>query len=60
MADNNHTLWNSMFNSAVDKLDLRHNYGGVGRYSSTEELLIDYLEKEENLAYSRECAALDF
>lgn len=38
-------LWNPLFNYAVDKLDQRDHDSYLGRYSSTEELLMEYIER---------------
>lgn len=46
-------------NYTRDKLD-GHDYDSeVGRYCSIQELLIDYLEKEENGAYNRTRAGME-
>lgn len=42
-----------MFNYAMDKLDLGDRDIAVGGYSSWTELMMDNLEKERNVAYSR-------
>lgn len=43
----------------MNKLDCRDSDGGVCRYSSTEELSMEYLETEENVQYSRTRAAMN-
>lgn len=59
-AEKNCTLWKPIFNYAVDKLDRRDNDGGVRRYSSTKHFLTYYLEKKENMEYSRVLVVMDF
>lgn len=45
-------LWNSIFHYAVKMRDCLDLDNGVGRYSSMTGFLMDYLEKEEDVAYS--------
>lgn len=58
-AEKDRSLWHPIFNYNVDKLDHRDLDGGLGSNSSTNKLLFDYLEKEENVTYSRVRAAMD-
>lgn len=41
------TLWNSIFNYSVDKLDHLGRYGGGGNYSPAKRVLMKYLEMGE-------------
>lgn len=45
--EKNRTLWNPIFRYTSDKLHLRDFDSGVARYSSTNEFLMNYLEKKE-------------
>lgn len=53
----NSTLWNPIFNYAVNKLDRPDCDSGVSFCRSEKELLTKYLEKEKNVACSRAHAA---
>lgn len=48
-----------IYSSAVDKLENCDYDGNVGRYSFTKDLLIDYLESQENVGCKKERAEMD-
>lgn len=52
-------LWKPIFNYSVDKIDLRNCNGEEDRYIFTRKLLLDYPEREKNVAYIRARAEMD-
>lgn len=52
-------VWSPIFRYTVDKLDCLDRDSDLSHYNSTKELLLDYLEKDENVAYSRANAAMN-
>lgn len=54
------SFWDPVFNYNTDRLDRGDYDGGIGSYKFTRELLMDYLERGENGAHSRELAAMNF
>lgn len=56
--EKNCTLWNSILIYTIDKLDFGENDSSVGRWNSTNEVLVDYFEKGKT-AYNRLCTAMD-
>lgn len=56
--EKNRTLWTPIFHSTVDKLDRRDRDCGVGGCSSTEEFLMDNVEKNQKVACIRVHAAM--
>lgn len=57
-AEKNRPLWNPLLNYVVYRLNCCASDGEVDRYSSTEEVIINSLEKEEILARTRCCPSL--
>lgn len=58
-AEKSRTLWSPFFKYVVHKADRRNPDDGVGRYNSTKECLMDYLERKENVTHSRDCTAME-
>lgn len=56
---NNCMLWSPIFSYIVDTLHPHERDTREGSCSSTEELLMDYLQTVEIVAYSRACAGND-
>lgn len=57
--DKNRPLWEPIFNQSVAHWNRCDFDRRVNCYRSTKELVMDYAEKEENLACARTCVAMD-
>lgn len=56
--ESNCALRNHIFKYAVDRLSCGACSGGIRHSRSTKKVLMDYLEREESVAYIRELAAI--